>query len=269
MKAYDQGQKIHYSIRAIDNGLRIHSDAALSEKAKADKAKLEVKRREVDATLSRISHSLALTDSWPTGPLPGADNVRTKHDAMLQVLDNLTLRITALDKTVDAVREQQSEEHGIEIDAEPEESFSNSGWRPLKRRRDSDGEFKIANKELKEIRDTFEALEDDLAELHNVITQHRENLQGEVVGLLETRHEEIEAAKLAGTDPEGLWRTETTTKVNRLEGDLKELSIELAALIGDSDKVNKATQAAQREYQELHGEMNQVSISLFCSIIFY
>lgn len=260
MKAYDQGQKIHNSIRAIDSALRIQSDTTTCEKAKEEKARLDVKRREVDATLSRISHSLALADSWPTGPLPGADNVRTKHDTMLQVLDDLTKRITTLDKTVDAIRQQQSEEHGIEVEAEPEVPFSDSGWRPLKRRRDEDGEFKIANKELKEIRDSFETLEDDLAELHNIITQHSENLQGEVVGLLETRHEEIEAAKKAGTDTEGQWRTETSTKVNRLEGDLKELSKELAALIGDSDKVNKATQATQREYQELHGEMNQVRL---------
>ncbi|KAF9053685.1 hypothetical protein BDZ89DRAFT_290229 [Hymenopellis radicata] len=260
LKLYDKCDKTMHAKHALERSMKIQTNPVLLSNMQKSLDELTQRLTKDNDDLHRTVHRIAKNDDWPTGPRPGADAVRNKHDDMLVTLDTLKSSITSLTQTVNQIRQEQCEENGMDVDAGSQEPFS-KGWRPvgearpLKRQRLESGEVQVSNSQMTEIREGFDGLEDNLTELHNAVTQHDREIKEEIVEILETRHAQIEAAK---GDSEAKWRADTKARADKLHSDLITLSTDLAGLILESGNIKKDRESTNNEVHQLRDELAQL-----------
>lgn len=199
-----------------------------------------------EAEFKMIFNKIIESDSWPMVPRPEQGIVENRYADMVKLVDTLSKSISELNISVKKMREDQS--------ATEETPTVTS----RKRGRLSDGGLDNFTFNVAELQEGVSAVENQLHDLQNSLLNHDNDIQAEVVGLMENRYDELEAARNAGTDPEAQFRQLSTIKLSTMEKQIEEVALEMADVINRSFTEGEDHEQVKRENAALLGEINML-----------
>ncbi|KAK0459742.1 uncharacterized protein EV420DRAFT_287146 [Desarmillaria tabescens] len=198
---------------------------------------LERLKQELSDHHARFKHhfnKIVETDSWPMAPRPEQGVIENKYADMVKLVDTVTKNVSELNISINKTREDQFG---------PEETTTISS---RKRRRLSDGGLDDSTFNAAELREGIDAVESQLLDLQNLLLNHDNDIQAEVIALMENRYEELETARNAGTDPEAQFRQMSSIRLHTVEQQLGEVAVEMADVMtkaagrdADQDEVKR------------------------------
>lgn len=211
----ERGQRIKEVERTKNALSSSNSTASLSRELERLKKEQDKDRDQFKNLFNKIVEC----DSWPMAPRPEQGIIENKFTDMTKSVDGLMKKINHLNIYLTKTQEGLSS---------PEETPAVTS---RKRRRLSDGGLDDSNFNAAELQESVDSAENQLLDLQNLLLNRDNDIQTEVIGLMETRYDELEAARSAGTDPEALFRQSSSIRLHTVEQQLGEVAVEMADVI--------------------------------------
>ncbi|KAK0503275.1 hypothetical protein EDD18DRAFT_626312 [Armillaria luteobubalina] len=242
-----RGQRIKEVERA-KNALSSSNNTAALER---ELERLKKEQDDENDQFKKLFNKIVECDSWPMAPRPEQGIIENRFTDMAKLVDGLTKNINQLNISMTKMQEELSG---------PEETPTATS---RKRRRLSDGGLDDSSFNATELQEYVESAKNQVLDLQNLLLNRDNDIQNEVIGLMENRYDELEAARNAGTDPEALFRQSSSIRLNTIEQQLMEVGVEMADVLNketgkneDHEQVKSQNAALVSDIYRLRAQVN-------------
>ncbi|KAK0483640.1 hypothetical protein IW261DRAFT_969616 [Armillaria novae-zelandiae] len=234
-----RGQRIN-ALQQVNNVVSSSNSAASLSK------ELERLKKEQDNEtdqFKKLFNKIVECDSWPMAPRPEQGIIENKFNDMTKLVDDLTKNINHLNLSMTK---------GL---SGPEETPAVTS---RKRRRLSDGGLDDSTFNAAELQESVDSVENQIFDLQNLLLNRDNDIQTEVIGLMENRYDELEAARNAGTDPEALFRQSSSIRLHSIERQLTEVAVEMADVFNKETGKNVDHEQVKRQNAALVSDIHRL-----------
>ncbi|KAK0240126.1 hypothetical protein EDD85DRAFT_475084 [Armillaria nabsnona] len=230
-------------IKALE---RVYNNLPPSNNTASELEHLKKEQDDESAEFKKLFTKIVECDSWPMAPRPEQGIVENKFTDMMKQVDGMTKNISQLNISVKKMQEELSG---------PEETPTVTS---RKRRRLSDGGLDDSTFNAAELQESVDSAENQLLDLQNSLLNHDNDVQTEVIGLMENRYDELEAARSAGTDPEALFRQSSSIRLHTAEQQLAEVAVEMADVINRETGKDEDHEQVKRQNATLVSDIHRL-----------